>query len=484
MFVDYILNWARDNGYAAVYGSPEQVNEMLTNVPFADSKDGTAVVMHLVADSETYNGHDRAVVAVYFASLCQFDFNGESLLPEQERMKNIGKALLNDIRTGNVLAYEYPRWQYGYDDYAENVCWVCLRVTLTALAADCVPLPMPEPPTYDMIPLPEVAAEFIKQLSGGQYEGTIRDNILAEVMANDRITVVFTGVSQLPPPSDEVEVYVTLNGVRHHVGTDTVAIITEEAVEQYPQLAPYVGYYGYSTIYSEASEETEFCAVIEFEGVYTSPEVCWEEEVPELDVLNFYMPFGGTITLRRTGSPTVVELEYSTDGGRTWQIWEEIGTDRTLTLPVEGRMWIRNTSETSTGFSLNTTAYYRFYCSNYFIGYGNIGSLMCKNPSNALVQVGSFYSLFMQQPLLGSFIRFPFKSIPTNAFRNLYYFTPISTIITDMEIIETTGSIANWVYNIAYQVDGDFYCPAELTIPTGASGIPSGWTRHDLSELE
>ena len=279
MFVDYILQWAREKGYAAVYGSPEQVNEMLTNVPFASSQDGTAVIMHLVADSETYNGHDRAVVAVYFASLCPFDFNGENLLPEQERLKNVGKELLNDIRTGNTIAYEYPRWQYGYDDYAENVCWVCLRVTLTALAADCVPIPMPEPPVFEMIPLPDIAAEIIHQFSGGQYEGTIRDNVLAEVLANGNITVVFIGVTQSPPPSGEVDVYVTLNGVRNHVGTVTVNTITEETVEQYPQLAPYIGYYGYSTIYSGASEETEFCAVIEFDGVYTSPEVCWEEVI-------------------------------------------------------------------------------------------------------------------------------------------------------------------------------------------------------------
>lgn len=279
MFMDYILQWARDKGYAAVYGSPEQVNEMLTSVPFDNSKDGTAVIMHLVADSETYNGHDRAVVAVYFASLCPFDFDGESLLPEQERLKNIGKELLNGIRTGNALSYEYPRWQYGYDDYAENVCWVCLRVTLTALAADCVPLPMPEPPVFEMIPIPDIAAEFIKQFSGGQYEGTIRDNVLAEVMANGNITVVFIGVSQLPPPSGEVDVYVTLNGVRNHIGTETMAIITDETVEQYPQLAPYIGYYLYEAIYSEASEVTEFCAVIEFDGMYTSPEVCWEEVI-------------------------------------------------------------------------------------------------------------------------------------------------------------------------------------------------------------
>ena len=143
IIVDQILQWARNNGYTAVYGSVEQVNEMLTAVPFDDSKDGTVVVMHLIAASETVDGHDRSTLAVYFASLCPFDFDGESHLPVQERLKNVGKALLNHIRKGNTLSYTEPRWQYGYDDYAENVAWVCLRVTLTALAADCVPLEIP-----------------------------------------------------------------------------------------------------------------------------------------------------------------------------------------------------------------------------------------------------------------------------------------------------------------------------------------------------
>lgn len=279
MFVDNILQWARDNGYTAVYGSPEQVNEMLTGVPFADSNDGTAVIMHLVADSETYNGHDRAIVAVYFASLCPFDFNGESLLPEQERLKNIGKDLLNDIRTGNVLAYEYPRWQYGYDDYAENVCWVCLRVTLTALAADCVPLPMPEPPVLEMIPLPEIAAELIKQSSGGQYEGTIRDNVLAEVMANGSITVCFVGVTQ-EYSGGNADTYVTINGNRDYYGSIVPDLITEEAIEEIPQLAPYIGQMVWGVFVSKGDyPETSFCVTIEFEGVYTSPEVCWEEVI-------------------------------------------------------------------------------------------------------------------------------------------------------------------------------------------------------------
>lgn len=179
IIIDKILQWARERGYSAVYGIPEQVNEMLTNVPFSASKDGTAVIMHLVTNSETVDGRDRAVLAVYFASLCPFDFDGEALLSEQERLKVIGKKLLNDIRTGNVLTYDTPRWQYGYDDYAENVCWVCLRVTLTASAADCVPILPPAPPPepeYDLF-CPQFLCNVSQESYRGQPSPCTRDNI-------------------------------------------------------------------------------------------------------------------------------------------------------------------------------------------------------------------------------------------------------------------------------------------------------------------
>lgn len=179
MIVDKILDWARGRGYTVVYGSAGQVNEMLTDVDFASSNDATAVVMHLVTDSATVDGKDTAVVAVYFASLCDLDFDGESLLPEQERLKGIGKELLNDIRTGNEMTYADPRWQYGYDDYAENVCWVCLRVTLTASAADCVPLspepPAPPPgPEYDIF-CPQFLCNFSEESYRGQPSPCTRD---------------------------------------------------------------------------------------------------------------------------------------------------------------------------------------------------------------------------------------------------------------------------------------------------------------------
>lgn len=137
IFVDKILEWARNNGISALYGTPEQVNEMMTSTDFGASQDGTVMYCHLITDSETTDGRDTATVAVYFCRLCDFDFDGENLLPVQEELKATGKRLLLHIERGNGMTYEGVRWQYGYDDYAENVAWVCLRVTLTALSADC-----------------------------------------------------------------------------------------------------------------------------------------------------------------------------------------------------------------------------------------------------------------------------------------------------------------------------------------------------------
>lgn len=139
IFIDQILTWARNNGIYALYGSPEQVNEMMTDTPFASSQDGTVVYTHLITDSETTDGRDTATVAVYFCRLCDFDFDGEGLLPVQEELKDTGKQLLLHIAQGNEMSYDGVRWQYGYDDYAENVAWVCMRVTLIALSADCNP---------------------------------------------------------------------------------------------------------------------------------------------------------------------------------------------------------------------------------------------------------------------------------------------------------------------------------------------------------
>ena len=54
----------------------------------------------------------------------------------------------------------------------------------------------------------------------------------------------------------------------------------------------------------------------------------------------------------------------------------------------------------------------------------------------------------------------------------------VNKIYTYMTDITVYNCIYVWLVNTS--PIGDLYCPAELTIPTGVSGIPTGWTRHDI----
>lgn len=226
------------------------------------------------------------------------------------------------------------------------------------------------------------------------------------------------------------------------------------------------------------------------------------------DALYFYMPNGGDITLTKTGSPTVVTLEYSLDCGATWTTWVESNNVRTLTLTAGQTMFVRNTSETSTRFSVSTSDYYQFGLSNYCYAGGKVYSLLCKDVSNAVATTYCFRSLFRQcHYLLSMPILSPLnntsaiycyytmfyecdlleetsllpdeilhRSQCTFMFRYCSSLKTIKVLFTD---ISAADCLSSWVESVA--ANGDFYCPAELTIPTGSiNGIPTGWTRHNI----
>lgn len=144
--INEILQWAADNGYANMYGNPAHINRMMHDTDFAASAEQTAVYCYLITAAETMEARDRVTVGVFFARLCEFDFDPKGLLPVQMELMDTAKRMLSDLTAGNVIGYDDPvRWQFGYDDFAENVAWVCARVTFMDLAADCVPMPRPEP---------------------------------------------------------------------------------------------------------------------------------------------------------------------------------------------------------------------------------------------------------------------------------------------------------------------------------------------------
>lgn len=228
---------------------------------------------------------------------------------------------------------------------------------------------------------------------------------------------------------------------------------------------------------------------------------------PEPDALNFYMPQGGTISLIKNGSPTVVELGYSLDGGATWTVWnEDQDGNRTLTLTAGQRMYVRNTSETQTGFSIVGGNNYRFYFSDTVEAHGNVNSLLCRNANSvttlssncyhtlfyncgtlitapelpAIVLAQSCYmSMFEACSSLTSIPELIATNLVSDCYRAMFYgCTSLRKIRTLMQDITATNCLRLWVFNV--YPTGDFYCDPNLTIPSGDYGIPSGWTRHDI----
>lgn len=310
-----------------------------------------------------------------------------------------------------------------------------------------------------------------------------------------------------------------------------------------------------------------------------------ELKYPKPTWLYFTMPHGGTVTLTKNGTPTEVTLEYSLDNGSTWTEWVETNNVRSLVLIAGQTMHVRNTSETSTGFSTSSSNYYNFaFTADTYVG-GNTDSLLCKTPNNAVIVRYCYYSLFFgcrylltapqlpsttidvgcyrgmfqnclelrtapelpalvmkddayvnmfyqcislttppQLPAtkLANFCyqsmfqkcssltappQLPATKLAIFCYRNMFYqcsslVIPVDFILpattlednsyasmfygcinvnlmrTSMTDISATGCLTNWLGSVSST--GDLYCPAELTIPTGASGIPSGWTRHDI----
>lgn len=271
-------------------------------------------------------------------------------------------------------------------------------------------------------------------------------------------------------------------------------------------------------------------------GIQESEVVQWYDsgDAPQIDDtwLYFTMPQGGTITLTKNGTPTEVALEYSLDNGSTWTTWVETNNVRSLTLTAGQTMHVRNTSTASTGFSTGGSDYYNFtFTADTYAG-GNTNSLLCKNPQNAILSNYCYRRLFFQAQKLITPPLLPAKNITTYCYQAMFQLSGITTpselpatelktfcygymynncpnlqyapnlpakiatascyyamfnndslineIHCEMTDISAPNCLNSWLTNVS--PTGNFYCSTELEIPAGISGIPSGWTRHDISE--
>lgn len=160
------------NNLTFIYGSNSQINERLTYADYSASAGGVVVFATLLTAAIYDDGKDHDNVAVYFSMLTDFDFDPLEVADLQNQLRETSKGLLQWLQAGNAAAWSGARYSYGYDDYAENVCWCCLRVTIDSITADCFPMPEPETPALQVRMLPATGRAILEALG---YIGTLTE---------------------------------------------------------------------------------------------------------------------------------------------------------------------------------------------------------------------------------------------------------------------------------------------------------------------
>lgn len=218
------------------------------------------------------------------------------------------------------------------------------------------------------------------------------------------------------------------------------------------------------------------------------------------DYLSFKSTGNSTVSLTNEGDNAPI-VYYSFDR-ETWTLWDYSAISLT-----DGQIVYMYGDNGGDGgqFSKSGSKYSHFTMTGTLAGGGNIMSLLGEDFENyTAVGANCFNSLFSNNNSIILPPKFPAttlammcygfcfwesKSItetpylPANPNQRYCYvmmFSGCSNLnkITVGATTWTDGNATSWVSSVA--ASGTFVCPAELTISSGVSGIPSGWTRVDL----
>lgn len=124
---------------------------------------------------------------------------------------------------------------------------------------------------------------------------------------------------------------------------------------------------------------------------------------------------GSTIKLKKTSTLSNATLETSTDWATrtTYTFWDIITLSN-----VWDKLYWRNTSTTTTGFSTGTNTYYQFIMTGSINGSWDVTSLINKNCTDTLVWNYCFYNLFASCDALIT----PPKLLATGLTEHCYYY--------------------------------------------------------------
>ena len=241
---------------------------------------------------------------------------------------------------------------------------------------------------------------------------------------------------------------------------------------------------------------------------------------------------GATVQLNKVGndaSSLTATLQVSTDGGYTWNDYHWTGNDGdVITLANVGDTV--KFKGTNAQFSLSFNAYYKFTISGDVSASGDVTSLLSTSCGDVALTSYCFCYLFSQTHILTS-PNLPSTTLNTYCYFGTFYgcnrmttsselpatdmfiacyqymYNGCSALASDQVLtatvlanacyaymyngcglidsvelhatdISATNCLNTWLGNVA--ASGTLKCDASLTLPDGASGIPSGWTRVNL----
>lgn len=118
-------------------------------------------------------------------------------------------------------------------------------------------------------------------------------------------------------------------------------------------------------------------------------------------------------------------------------------------------------------------------CEMMFLNCSSLENVPESLPASTAVK--SFQSMFWGCSSLSSAPLLPATSLSTNSYASIFYnCTNLSSVTCLATDISASGCTSNWLSGVA--PTGTFTTPSSTAWATGASGIPSGWTRVDYNE--
>lgn len=205
-------------------------------------------------------------------------------------------------------------------------------------------------------------------------------------------------------------------------------------------------------------------------------------EVPRKDVDDITKP----LTLRATADNSSVKLAQSDTVRNTFEVdkgngWEGYTIGNVVHLNAgESCKW-RCTSHPSTQ---TDSRYVRFVMTGTIEASGNCNSMLSsdfENITSLSKYPYAFISLFKGCASLTKAPALPATTLSGYSYSHMYEDCKSLKEVRVSATTTATGALNGWLNRVA--ATGDFYCDPNATIfPTGTSGIPEGWTRHNIAD--